>query len=175
MKTIDLENHFATEAWLDALKANKGYPTYDDEKGIGFAADAWMPLRVKPKLLDMDDYRLGLMDEAGVDYAVLSLAAPGVEQLEIEEGKRLARETNDALAAAMKRHPDRFGGFAALAPRTPSGRRKSWSGASKSWASPAGTRTPTSAIRTSTKSSTGLSWPRWRSWACPSIFIPPCP
>ncbi len=121
MKTIDLENHFATEAWLDALKNNPlGYPTYvDEEKGIGFAADAWMPLRVRSKLLDMDDYRLKLMDEAGVDFAVLSLAAPGVEQLEVEEGKRIATETNDALAAAMQRHPDRFGGFAALPVKDP--------------------------------------------------------
>ncbi len=121
MKTIDLENHFATEAWLDALKNNPlGYPTYvDEEKGIGFAADAWMPLRVRSKLLDMDDYRLRLMDEAGVDFAVLSLAAPGVEQLEVEEGKRIATQTNDALAAAMQRHPDRFGGLAALPVKDP--------------------------------------------------------
>ncbi len=39
MKNIDLENHFATEAWLESLKNNPlGYPTYDEEKGLGFAA-----------------------------------------------------------------------------------------------------------------------------------------
>ena len=124
MKTIDLENHFATEAWLDALRGNPlGYPTYDDQKGLGFTADAWFPLKAasetRSQLLDLDDYRLGLMDKAGVDYAVLSLAAPGVEQLEVETGKKMARQTNDALAAAMARHPQRFGGFAALAPKDP--------------------------------------------------------
>lgn len=120
MKTIDLENHFATESWLEALRANPGYPTYvDEEKGIGFAADAWMPLRVRSKLLDLDEGRLKLMDEAGVDYAVLSLAAPGCEQLEVEAAKRVAKESNDILAEAIKRHPDRFGGFAALVPKAP--------------------------------------------------------
>jgi predicted TIM-barrel fold metal-dependent hydrolase len=120
VKTIDLENHFATESWLEALEANPGYPTYaGEEKGIGFSADTWMPLRVKPKLLDLDEGRMELMDEAGVDYAVLSLAAPGCEQLDVEVAKRVAKESNDILAAAIRRHPDRFGGFAALVPKDP--------------------------------------------------------
>ncbi|OBH64804.1 amidohydrolase family protein, partial [Mycobacterium mantenii] len=54
------------------------------------------------------------MDEAGVDLAVLSLAAPGVEQLEPDEAVRLARDCNDQLAAAVQRYPDRFAGFATL-------------------------------------------------------------
>jgi predicted TIM-barrel fold metal-dependent hydrolase len=120
LKTIDLENHFATESWLEALKTNKGYPTYvDEEKGIGFAEDAWMPLKVRPKLLDLDEGRIALMDAAGVDFAVLSLAAPGCEQLELATAKRVAQEANDTLGAAIKRHPDRFGGFAALVPKDP--------------------------------------------------------
>lgn len=120
MKTIDLENHFATESWLEALSSNSGYPTYaGEEKGIGFSAEAWMPLKVRPKLLDLDQGRIKLMDEAGVDYAVLSLGAPGCEQLETSIGKKVAREANDILAAAINRHPDRFGGFAALVPKDP--------------------------------------------------------
>jgi uncharacterized protein len=121
VKTIDLENHFATESWLEALRTNPaGYPTYaGEEKGIGFSADAWMPLRVRPKLIDLDEGRIKLMDEAGVDFAVLSLAAPGCEQLEVETAKRVAKESNDILAAAIRKHPDRFGGFAALVPKDP--------------------------------------------------------
>ena len=26
MKTIDLENHFSTDMWVEALRTNKGYP-----------------------------------------------------------------------------------------------------------------------------------------------------
>jgi len=120
VKTIDLENHFATESWLEALRSNPGYPTYvDEKKGIGFHADAWMPLWARPNLLDVDQGRLKLMDDAGVDYAVLSLAAPGCEQLEVGVAKKVAKESNDYLSAALKRHPDRFGGFAALVPKDP--------------------------------------------------------
>lgn len=54
------------------------------------------------------------MDEAGIDVQVLSLTAPGVEQLDATEAIPLARVTNDDLAAAIRRHPNRFAGFAAL-------------------------------------------------------------
>ena len=54
------------------------------------------------------------MDAAGIDVQVLSLTSPGVEQLEVAEAVAFARETNDLLAEAVRRHPDRFAGFAAL-------------------------------------------------------------
>jgi predicted TIM-barrel fold metal-dependent hydrolase len=54
------------------------------------------------------------MDAAGVDVQALSLTAPGVEQLEVEEAKTFARESNAALAEAVRRHPTRFFGLAAL-------------------------------------------------------------
>ena len=54
------------------------------------------------------------MDAAGVDVQALSLTAPGVEQLEAEEAKAVARETNAALAKAIERHPTRFFGLASL-------------------------------------------------------------
>ena len=60
-----------------------------------------MPLAdVEPKLADLADYRLSLMDEAGVDYAVLSVTSPGAEQFPIEVGKKVARDANDLLFAA---------------------------------------------------------------------------
>jgi predicted TIM-barrel fold metal-dependent hydrolase len=120
VKTIDLENHFITPAWTEALRNNVGaYPTVDDQKGLGFAADAWMPLAVEPKLVDLADYRLSLMDAAGVDYAVLSVTSPGAEQFAIEVGKNVARDANDLLFEVTKKYPDRFGGFASLAPKDP--------------------------------------------------------
>ncbi len=117
MKTIDLENHFITPAWLEALRTNEGFPTVDTEKGLGFAPDAWMPLAVEPKLADVAEGRLRIMDEAGVDYAVLSVTSPGAEQFAVEVAKEVARDANDFLAGVMRQHPDRFGGFASLAPK----------------------------------------------------------
>jgi uncharacterized protein len=54
------------------------------------------------------------MDAAGIDVQVLSLTAPGVEQLDAAETVAFARVTNDTLAEAVHRHPNRLAGFAAL-------------------------------------------------------------
>lgn len=123
MKRIDLENHFATQAWVDALISNKsGYPRVVKEEGatprMYFAADAWMPFW-EAKLSDIDAGRLKAMDEAGVDVAVLSLAAPGAEPFEPQVGVQVARKSNDTLAEAIDRHPTRFKGYASLAPKDP--------------------------------------------------------
>ena len=97
MRTIALEEHYATTEFLS---------------GPG----RWLASRtgiVEP-IGDLGDGRIAAMDDAGVDLAVLSLAAPGVEQLEGPEAVRLARECNDELAAAVGRYPDRLAGFATL-------------------------------------------------------------
>jgi predicted TIM-barrel fold metal-dependent hydrolase len=62
----------------------------------------------------MGEGRIAEMDAAGIDMQVLSLSAPGIEQLEAADAAALARDTNDALAEAMARHPKRLSGFAAL-------------------------------------------------------------
>ena len=122
MKRVDLENHFASEAWIEALKHNNGYPRLEEDRARGthtlwFAADSFHPGASMERLLDIGEVRLGAMDAAGVDVAVLSLNAPGVEQFEPDLGARVARESNDALAEAVDKYPDRFLGFAALAPK----------------------------------------------------------
>jgi uncharacterized protein len=97
MRTIALEEHYATAGFL---------------RGPG----GWLASRsgiVEP-ISDLGDGRIAAMDEAGIDLAVLSLAAPGVEQLDGPEAVLLARECNDELAAAVGRYPDRLAGFAAL-------------------------------------------------------------
>ena len=97
MRTIALEEHYATTEFL---------------RGPG----TWLASRpgiVEPAS-DLGDGRIAAMDEAGVDLAVLSLAAPGVEQLDPDEAVRLARDCNDQLAAAVQRYPDRLAGFATV-------------------------------------------------------------
>ncbi len=104
MRTITLEEHWATPAFLERT-------------GRSLTAEAARQPRlagVARRLTDLDDLRIGEMDAAGIDVQVLSLTAPGVEQLDPEEARRVARETNDALAAATRRHPGRLFGFAAL-------------------------------------------------------------
>lgn len=97
MRTTALEEHYATTEFL---------------RGPG----SWLASRagVIEPISELGDGRMAAMDEAGVDLAVLSLAAPGVEQLDGPEAVRLARACNDELAAAVRRYPDRLAGFAAL-------------------------------------------------------------
>jgi 5-carboxyvanillate decarboxylase len=75
--------------------------------------------KVIRQMLDLDAERLSLMDAAGVDVAVLSLWNPGVQMFEASQGIELAKISNDRLAAAIKRHPTRYAGLAAVAPQDP--------------------------------------------------------
>ncbi len=66
------------------------------------------------RLLDVGEERLARMDTAGVDFQVLSITAPGTQQLPPEVAVPLARDANDFLADAVKCRPDRFAAFATL-------------------------------------------------------------
>ncbi len=74
---------------------------------------------LQPKLLDMGKERICAMDEAGVDFQVMSLAAMGLDGLEASEATVVIADVNDELAAAVKANPERLGGFAALALKDP--------------------------------------------------------
>jgi uncharacterized protein len=63
------------------------------------------------RLCDTGDRRIADMDSAGIDVQVLSLATPGVEQLDAAEAVAVAREENDRRGDAVLKHP-RFAGFA---------------------------------------------------------------
>ena len=118
-KKIDLETHFITQEWVDALLAREDCPrlTHDepsDQWRLHYHDDVFEPFGVLERLLDVGAGRIALMDAAGVDVAVLSLTSPGCEQLDAATGSRVAAAANDALAAAIALHPRRLQGFAAL-------------------------------------------------------------
>lgn len=70
-------------------------------------------------LLDIGAGRIAHMDSLGIDMHILSLTSPGVQVFETVLATRLAAESNDALAAAVKAYPTRFAGLAAIAPQDP--------------------------------------------------------
>jgi uncharacterized protein len=105
MRTITLEEHFATPAYLNGT----------GHEILGQAANRHpRALKLIPQLYDIGTGRIAEMDAAGIDVQIVSLTSPGVEQLEAADAIVHARETNDYLADAMKKNPTRFGGFAAL-------------------------------------------------------------
>jgi predicted TIM-barrel fold metal-dependent hydrolase len=104
-RTITLEEHFGTPAFLD------GPGSHLKERA--------QAAQLLDQLCDLGDRRIADMDAAGIDVQVLSLTAPGVEQLDTAEAIELARDTNDILADAVRRHPSRFAGFASLPTAAP--------------------------------------------------------
>jgi len=116
MRTITLEEHFATQAFMEG----PGRQLKDQARAI--QAHPQVATRLNElidRLGDLDDRRIADMDAAGINMQILSLTSPGTEQLDATEAITLARETNDLLAEAVRRHPSRFAGFAALPTAAP--------------------------------------------------------
>jgi len=105
MRVITLEEHFANPGFLDG--PGKRLKQQASTSGSPIAG-------LLDQLCDIGDKRIAAMDAAGIAVQVLSLTAPGTEQLEAADAKLMAREANAFLADAIARHPTRFAGFAAL-------------------------------------------------------------
>ena len=116
LRTITLEEHYATPAFLDGPGK--------DLRSISNAAElnpeiARRYVNLGKLLTDIGEGRIAEMDNAGIDVQVLSLTSPGTEQLLGDEAVKVAREANDTLAKAVKLHPTRLAGFAAIPTSSP--------------------------------------------------------
>lgn len=74
---------------------------------------------VVERLQDLGERRLADMDATGIDRQVISLTSPGTQIFGRERAVAMATLANDQLAAACRRHPDRFVGLTAVAPQDP--------------------------------------------------------
>jgi predicted TIM-barrel fold metal-dependent hydrolase len=72
------------------------------------------PEGLTAKLVDVDEQRLRVMDDAGIDIQVLSVTAPGSQQGPVEAAAELSRALNDRCTEAIAAHPDRFNALATL-------------------------------------------------------------
>jgi 5-carboxyvanillate decarboxylase len=68
--------------------------------------------------------RIADMDRTGIDRQLLLLTSPGVQVFDAPTATVLARASNDELASACRKYPQRFSGLAAVAPQDPSGAAK---------------------------------------------------
>jgi len=101
---VTLEDHFATRTTLGDSQV--------------FGTHVWSELG--PRLLDFQDKRLRLMDEAGIEIMIASLNAPAIQAIhDIKRATEVAREANDVLAQEIAKRPERFVGVAALAMQDP--------------------------------------------------------
>lgn len=102
MKTIGLEEHFATSELL------RHWP--------GHTA---LPPELQRRLTELAGHRLSAMTATGLDVQVLSVATPGVQDLAPNTAVPLQGTINDRIANVVRERPDRFQGFAALATSAP--------------------------------------------------------
>ncbi len=86
---------------------------YDAEVARHFRGGDPSPA-TRQRLEDLGTLRLKEMDEAGIDVQVISHGAPATQRLDAQTAVPLARQANDRLHEAVRTHPDRFAGFAAL-------------------------------------------------------------
>jgi gamma-resorcylate decarboxylase len=105
LNKIAIEEHFAIE---DSLRESAEYAIPGQLNVL------------ERRLIDLDGERLEEMDKSGIGFEILSLNAPGVQStVDTKKADDYARRANDALAAAVARHPDRYAGFAAVAMQDP--------------------------------------------------------
>lgn len=97
-RRIDVHHHAIPKPYLAAMRqagitepiADVAYPTWD---------------------VDTD---LAVMDRNGIQTAILSITAPGVNFVAGPAAASTARRTNEAFAELIREHPTRYGAFAVL-------------------------------------------------------------
>ena len=115
---VALEEHFLDRETVRRILADP------EELARVSAGGGVMPSYYEPimhRLADFDDARLAEMDAHGIECAVLSLTAPGVQRLaSADTAAAAAKSANDLLAVEVEKRPDRYAGFAAVALQDPS-------------------------------------------------------
>ena len=126
MKKIDFEAHFYTTEYIETMYHHKGYPRFSDDeqtkkRRLWYNPEVGQPFAdfLLNALMNLGEERLKRMDACDVDVQILSLSAPGLEQLDPTTGVDLAKKANNTLSEVINRYPDRFMGYAALAPGNP--------------------------------------------------------
>jgi len=98
---IGFEEHFSLEETLEDTR--------------NFAGDSGIWDTFTRQILDLGNERLEHMDASGIELALLSLNAPGLQTiLNADEAMQIARKANDRMARAVSDHPDRYAALAAL-------------------------------------------------------------
>jgi predicted TIM-barrel fold metal-dependent hydrolase len=94
---IDIHHHFLPPFFVNAL-AQSGHPDAAKAEAL-----AWSP-----------EKSLSMMDEAGIETAIVSLSLPGASFTGAADPAALARQGNEYAARMIADYPGRFGAFASL-------------------------------------------------------------
>ena len=123
-KRIAAEEAFATPELFHRYRAllregGHGDPGFASLWGFYLGNQSPRLQQIIARMQDLDAMRIQDMDDTGIAMQILSLTAPGVQIFDRETAVALAQSSNDQLAEAIRRHPQRFAGLAAIAPQDP--------------------------------------------------------
>ena len=82
-----------------------------------YAGSSSQATQLVARIQDLGERRIRDMDASGIAKQIVSLTAPGVQVFDAPTATGLAASCNDQLAEAVRRHPQRFAGLAAVAPQ----------------------------------------------------------
>jgi 2,3-dihydroxybenzoate decarboxylase len=121
---IATEEAFATRAMLDLYRKLLASKSLDDPGftslwGFYLGSPSPRATAIIERLQDLGERRLADMDDTGIDVQILSLTGPGVQVFDAATANAVAHDSNDELAAAIARYPQRYAGLAAAAPQDP--------------------------------------------------------
>ncbi len=122
-RRIATEEAWAPAELLNLYRRELAAKTIDDPGFYslwGFFAGASERARaLVERIQDLGERRLADMDSSGIDQQIVSITSPGVQLFDAATATALATTFNDELAQAVRRHPTRFAGLAAIAPQDP--------------------------------------------------------
>jgi aminocarboxymuconate-semialdehyde decarboxylase len=118
MKTIDIHAHLVPRSLWQAADARREWYGFRHEPGDGvgtMVGDGKRTHFASPKVRFTPEERLKDMDAQGVDVQVISIHTPFFGyHLDAAQGRQLARDVNDEIAAMARQWPQRFAGLATL-------------------------------------------------------------
>jgi len=115
MTVIDVHTHMFTTKWIELIRKQGGIyniKTRPDGQQEIFRGDTPVVIPQRGHF----DYvlRIQHMDSAGIDISIVSLTCPNVYWGNEDVSCRAARESNDSMAQAQGKYPDRIHWFTSL-------------------------------------------------------------
>lgn len=116
---IDFQAHVFPPEYLAEMKRRDGAVILeepDPHSGMSYFYDKKLKCRINTATLQGQNVekRLQHMDQYSIDIHVLTIPAPGADRFEGEDAIGIARIANNAIAAIVRQHPQRFVGFFTL-------------------------------------------------------------
>jgi aminocarboxymuconate-semialdehyde decarboxylase len=118
MRTIDIHAHLVPRSLWQAAEVRRDWYGFRHEPGDGLGTVMGNGKRTQfnsPKVRFTPEERIKDMDAQGVDVQVVSIHTPFFGyHLDPAQGRALARDVNDEIAAMARQWPQRFTGLATL-------------------------------------------------------------